>query len=158
MEFSILGTENLARTLLMYISNTPSPKSVYFQTLICNSRQFSRTVINHNLQYSVFSVRHEARHLNSTDFFLLINTGAAFASPFLKDDPVLDLIDEKILGRMPGKPAPGGWCIGGNENDTCMEWGDAEVLRPGSGAKRLEKLFLDILSNGTFGSDQCVSM
>ncbi|KAL8104799.1 beta-glucuronosyltransferase GlcAT14A-like [Apium graveolens] len=158
IEFSILGTENLARTLLMYISNSPSPKSVYFQTLICNSRQFSRTVINHNLQYSVLSVRHEAQLLNSTDFFLLINAGAAFASPFLKDDPVLDLIDEKILGRMPGKPAPGGWCIGGNEHDTCMEWGDAEVLRPGSGARRLEKLFLDILSNGTFRSDQCVYM
>lgn len=158
IEFCILGTENLARTLLMYITNTPSPKSVYFQTLICNSQQFSRTVINHNLRYSAFSVQHEARYLNSSDLFHLTNSGAAFASPFLKDDPVLDLIDKKILGRMPGKPAPGGWCVGGNRNDTCVEWGNAEILRPGPGARRLEKLFLGTLSNGTFRSDQCVSM
>ncbi|KAK1379684.1 beta-glucuronosyltransferase GlcAT14A [Heracleum sosnowskyi] len=158
IEFCIFGTENLARTLLMYISNTPLPKSVYFQTLICNSRQFSRTVINHNLQYSAFSATRETRHLNSTDFLHLVNSGAAFSSPFPQDDPVLDLIDEKILGRMPGKPTPGGWCVGGIENDTCVEWGHAEVLRPGPGARRLEKLFLDILSNGTFKSDQCVLM
>ncbi|WOH12667.1 hypothetical protein DCAR_0832174 [Daucus carota subsp. sativus] len=158
IEFCILGTENLARTLLMYISNTPSPQSVYFQTLICNSQQFSRTVINHNLQYSALGVRNEPRHLNSTDLHHLIDSGAAFASPFLPDDPVLDLIDEKILGRVPGKPAPGGWCVGGNGNDTCLEWGNAEVLRPGPGARRLERLFLDLLSNGTLGSDQCVLM
>lgn len=156
MEFCIFGTENFARTLLMYLSNTPSSQSVYFPTLICNSKQFNRTIINHNLQYSAFDTRQEPRPLNSSDFIDLIQSGAAFASPFLVDDPVLDRIDNEILGRVPENPTPGGWCLGESRNDTCAEWGDAEVLRPGPGARKLEKGIIELLSNGTFQSCQCV--
>ncbi|KAL1823688.1 hypothetical protein ACET3Z_010466 [Daucus carota] len=46
--------------------------------------------------------------LNSSDLDDLFDTGAAFASPFLPNDPVLDIIDQNVLGRDPGKPTPGG--------------------------------------------------
>lgn len=156
LEFCIFGTENFPRTLLMYLSNSLSAQSVYFPTLICNSKQFRRTIINHNLQHAALDDRQEPRPLNSSDLDDLFNTGAAFASPFLPDDPVLDLIDQKILGRDPGKPAPGGWCLGESEDDICTEWGDAEVLRPGPGAKKLERNIIQLLSDGAYKSHQCV--
>lgn len=156
LEFCIFGTENFPRTLLMYLSNSLSAQSVYFPTLICNSKQFRRTVVNHNLQHAVLDDKQEPHPLNSSDLDDLFNTGAAFASPFLPDDPVLDLIDQKILGRDPGKPAPGGWCLGESEDDICTEWGDAEVLRPGPGAKKLERSIVQLLSDGAYKSHQCV--
>lgn len=152
-----MGTENLPRTLLMYLSNTPSSASVYFPTLLCNSQQFKRKVINHSLKYSSFDDKKQPRHLKSEDFDNLIASGAAFGSPFLPDDPVLDRIDKEILSRSSGKPVPGGWCLGEFElNNTCDVWGDANVLRPGPGARRLENFAIELLSNGTFGSHQCV--
>ncbi|KAL6971154.1 hypothetical protein U1Q18_030834 [Sarracenia purpurea var. burkii] len=154
IDFCIVGTENLPRTLLMYLSNTPSSASVYFPTLLCNSQQFNRTIINHGLQYASFDDKQEARPLKSPDFHDLIQSRAAFASPFLQDDPVLDRIDREILSRTPGKPVPGGWCLG-ESNNSCDVWGDADILRPGPGARRLEKLIVTLLSNGTFWSHQC---
>lgn len=156
IEFAILGTDNFPRTFLMYLSNTPSSSSIYFPTLLCNSNKFNRTIINHSLHYASFDVDHRAHPLKSSDFENLINSGAAFASPFIPDDPVLDHIDREILGRSSGKPVPGGWCLGESENDTCSVWGDARILRPGQGSKRLERLFIDLLSNGTFHSHQCL--
>uniref|UniRef100_A0A5B7C349 Putative xylosyltransferase 1 n=1 Tax=Davidia involucrata TaxID=16924 RepID=A0A5B7C349_DAVIN len=156
IEFCILGTDNLPRTLLMYLANVPSSLSVYFPTILCNSQQFNRTTVNHGLQYTSFDTKQEPRPLNSNDFNDLIQSGAAFASPFLPDDPVLDRIDQEILGHSPGKPLPGGWCLGEPENDTCAVWGDADILRPGPGARRLEKCIVELLSNGTFWSRQCV--
>ncbi|KAF5941818.1 hypothetical protein HYC85_019460 [Camellia sinensis] len=156
IEFCILGTDNLPRTLLMYLSNTPSSASVYFPTLLCNSQQFNKTIMNHGLQYASFDTRQEARPLKSKDFHDFIQSGAAFASPFLADDPVLDRIDREILRRIPGKLVPGGWCLGESKNNTCDVWGDADILRPGRGARRLEKLLVKLLSNGTFRSHQCV--
>lgn len=156
IEFAILGTDNLPRTLLMYLSNTPSSSSIYFPTLLCNFPQFYRTIINHSLHYASFNADRQARPLKSSDFDSMTKSGAAFASPFIPDDPVLDLIDRELLGRSSGKPVPGGWCLGESENDTCSVWGDAQILRPGPGAKRLEKFLVDLLSNGTFSSRQCV--
>ncbi|KAG5531151.1 hypothetical protein RHGRI_025941 [Rhododendron griersonianum] len=155
LEFSIVGTENLPRTLLMYLANTPSSASVYFPTLLCNSHEFNKRIINHGLRYASFDEKKEPRHLKSEDFDLLIGSGAAFGSPFLPDDPVLDRIDQEILSRSSGKPVPGGWCIG-ELNNSCDVWGDANVLRPGLGARRLENFFVELLSNGTFWSHQCI--
>lgn len=155
LEFSIVGTENLPRTLLMYLANTPSSASVYFPTLLCNSHEFNKRIINHGLRYASFDEKKEPRHLKSEDFDLLIGSGAAFGSPFLPDDPVLDRIDQEILSRSSGKPVPGGWCLG-ELNNTCDVWGDANVLRPGLGARRLENFFVELLSNGTFQSHQCI--
>ena len=158
MEFCILGADNLPRLLLMYFANTPSSLSNYFPTVLCNSRQFDRTVINQNLLYSVYDNHHinDPRPLNSSDFDDMIHSGAAFAQKFQPDDPVLDLIDQKILGRSPGSVVPGGWCLGEPGNSTCLTWGDANILRPGTGSQRLEKAIVELLSNGTFRSRQCV--
>lgn len=157
VELCILGTENLPRTLLMYLSNSLSSQSVYFPTILCNSPQLNRTVVNHNLQYSAYKTRYEPRALNSDDFNDLVISGSAFASPFLPDDPVLDRIDQELLNRGQGKPVPGGWCLGGgSSDDACSIWGDADVLKPGTGAKRLEQRMVELLSNETFNSHQCI--
>jgi hypothetical protein len=158
IDYCIVGSENLPRTLLMYFSNTPSSQSFYFPTAICNSRSFDKTIINHNLQYSIFDSKHGPAPLNLTHFDDLISCGTAFASPFLPDDPILDRIDREVLGRSPGSLVPGGWCLGQSGNDTCAYWGDANILRPGEGAKRLEERIVDLLQDGKFRSQQCVSV
>ncbi|XP_060212806.1 beta-glucuronosyltransferase GlcAT14B-like [Lycium barbarum] len=154
-EFCILGSDNLPRTLLMYLSNSPSSESVYFPTILCNSQKFNGTTINHNMHYASFNSRSQARRLNSSDFNDLVMSGAAFASPFKADDPVLDKIDHELLHRNRDEPVPGGWCLGDTETNKCSVWGDAEIIRPGSGAKRLEKHFLELFTNGSYLSDQC---
>lgn len=98
----------------------------------------------------------DPRPLGLDDFEKMIESGAAFGTLFSTDDPVLDRIDREVLNRSPGKIAPGGWCLGEGD-DPCTVWGDANVLRPGSGAKRFEKAIVDHLSNGTFRSQQCIS-
>ncbi|CAN1278810.1 Beta-glucuronosyltransferase GlcAT14A [Linum perenne] len=132
IEHCIVGTDNLPRILLMYFSNTMYSITSYFHTVLCNSPQFNRTVINQDLH------------------------GAAFASQFGADDPVLGRIDSDILRRIPGEIVPGGWCLGDPANATCSVWGDANVLRPGKGAARLEKLIVKMLSKGKFRSQQCI--
>ncbi|KAK6145888.1 hypothetical protein DH2020_019757 [Rehmannia glutinosa] len=149
MEFCILGTDNLPRTLLMYLSNTPASASVYFPTVLCNSHQFNRTTINHSLRYASLDSRQKPCLLNSSNFDELIESGAAFASPFSTNDPILDLIDREILQRNPGKTVPGGWCLGDSSENKCAVWGDADVLKPGPGAKRLERRLVLLLSNAT---------
>lgn len=157
MEFCILGEDNLPRLLLMYFANTPSSLSNYFPTVLCNARQFNRTVINQNLLYAFHDGhRNDPRPLNSTDFDAMISSGAVFAQKFQKDDPVLDLIDQKLLGRSPRSVVPGGWCLGEPGNSTCLTWGDAKILRPGTGSRRLEKAIVKLLANGTFRSHQCI--
>lgn len=149
IEFCILGTDNLPRTLLMYLSNTPASTSVYFPTVLCNSRQFNRTTINHSLHYTCFDSRKQPSLLNSSNLEDLIQSGAAFASPFPPNHPILDSIDQELLHRHPDKTVPGGWCLGDSDEDQCSLWGDAEVLKPGPGAKRLERRLVEVLSNET---------
>ncbi|CAI9117914.1 OLC1v1019404C1 [Oldenlandia corymbosa var. corymbosa] len=156
IEFNILGTDNLPRTVLMYLANTPASESVYFPTILCNSRQFNRTTINHSLHYVSLNLRKDPIPLNMSYYNDLVRSGSAFASPFLPNDPILDRIDKKILHRAPEKPVPGGWCLGDPGRDVCKVWGDADVLRPGKGAKRLEKRLVGLLSRETLQSHQCV--
>ncbi|XP_049408355.1 beta-glucuronosyltransferase GlcAT14A [Solanum stenotomum] len=156
IEFCILGTDNLPRTLLMYLSNSPSSASVYFPTILCNSRKYNRTTINHNLRYASFNSRQEVLPLNTSDFNDLVMSGAVFAAPFEANNPILDQIDHELLHHKHDEPVPGGWCLGENEIDKCTVWGDAEVLRPGPGAQRLEKRFVQIFSNDTFRSSRCI--
>ncbi|XP_075512154.1 beta-glucuronosyltransferase GlcAT14A [Primulina tabacum] len=156
LEFCIMGTDNLPRTLLMYLSNTPASNTVYFPTVACNSHQFNRKTINHSFHYAYLDSRHELDFLNSSNFNDLIQSGAAFASPFRENDRILDQIDHEILLRNPGKPVPGGWCLGNSVEDKCDIWGDSDVLKPGVGAKRLERRLVEILSNETARSYRCV--
>lgn len=155
VEYCILGTENLPRTLLMYLSNSLSSQSIYFPTVLCNS-QLNKTVVNHNLLYSAYDTKREPRPLSSDDFDDLVNSGSAFGSMFIRDDPVIDRIDQKLLNRGQGQPVPGGWCLGGSGDEACNIWGDADVLKPGPGAKRLEQRLVELLSNETFSSSQCI--
>lgn len=140
----------------MYFSNTPSALSNYFPTILCNSYQFNKTVINHNLLYANFDTRKKPQPISSDDYDVMIHHGAAFATGFRLDDPMLDRIDRDVLKRGRGKVVPGGWCLGGFGNDTCSVWGDADILRPGPGVRGLEKLMVGLLSNGSFRSHQCI--
>lgn len=142
----------------MYFSNTPSALSNYFPTILCNSHQFNKTIINHNLRYANFDKpsEEEPRRVTSNDFDAMIHSGAAFAAKFQLNDPLLERIDKEILRRGQGDVVPGGWCLGESRNNTCSVWGDADVLRPGPGAKRLEKLIVELLSNGTSISNRCI--
>lgn len=154
VEYSILGTENLPRTLLMYLSNTPSSDSFYFPTILCNSRTFNRTVVNPGLTYASFHPELGTLPLTGSNLGDLVESGAAFGSHFKPDDPVLDSIDKQLLNRGPGmQPVPGGWCLG--NDSTCHVWGDANMLRPGPGASRLERRIVGLLSNGNYRSHQC---
>ncbi|TYI06200.1 hypothetical protein ES332_A10G141400v1 [Gossypium tomentosum] len=91
-----------------------------------------------------------------SEFNAMIQSGDAFATQFKFDDPVLDHIDRKILKRKPGRVVQGGWCLGIPANDTCSVWGDADILRPGKGAKRLERRIVKLLSGDRFRSLQCL--
>ncbi|XP_010245653.1 PREDICTED: beta-glucuronosyltransferase GlcAT14B-like [Nelumbo nucifera] len=157
VEFCVLGSDNLPRILLMYFSNMPSSQANYFQTILCNSPELKKTIVNHNLHHVSWDTppKREPRALSLKDFNEMIQSGAAFGSRFLPDDPVLDRIDEEVLNRTAGKVIPGGWCLGDPKNDSCTVWGDVDVLRPGPGGKRLERRIVELLSSGTFHANQC---
>jgi hypothetical protein len=88
----------------------------YFQTAVCNSPEFNRTVVNHDLHYSISdaSSKNEPRLLSMADTEILTESGAAFGARFPRDDPILH-IDEEILPCLSGEPVTGGWCIGVND-------------------------------------------
>ena len=160
-EYCIVGTNNLPRTMLMYLSNMPLPHRKYFQTVLCNSPRFNRTVVNHDLHFSTWdesSSKNEPHLLTRADTENMTRSSAAFGTGFAKDDPVLDHIDEEILRRLPGQPALGGWCIGaaGDDNSSCSVSGSADVLRPGPAAMKLAKLLAQKLSYPGFYSQQCI--
>ncbi|KAE8718358.1 Hydroxyethylthiazole kinase family protein [Hibiscus syriacus] len=131
IEFCILGTDNLPRTLLMYLANMPYPFPNYFPTILCNTDKFKRTDINHSLQV-------EMPLRQSSSLTIRYST-----------------ISTEFLKRKPGRVVQGGWCVGVPKNDTCSLWGDADILRPGPGAKRLEKRIVGLLSDTRFRSRQC---
>ncbi|EMS56941.1 hypothetical protein TRIUR3_11246 [Triticum urartu] len=157
-EYCIVGTNNLPRTMLMYYTNMPLPHRKYFQTVLCNSPKFNRTVVNHDLHYwaSDGTSKNDPRLLTLTDAENMTASSAAFGTRFAKDDPVLDHIDEEILHRLPGEPAPGGWCIGAGDDNPCSVLGSTDVLRPGPAAMKLAKFLAQRLSYPAFYSRQCV--
>lgn len=157
MEFCVLGSDTLPRILLMYLANTPSSLLSYTPTIVCNSPEFKESTVNHNLQYaSYYTTSNEnPRFLNGSDFQDMLHSGSAFASQFRLNDPILDRIDREILGRSRGSVVPGGWCVG-DTNNTCAVWGDANILRPGPGAERLERRMVELLTNGAFRTRQCL--
>ncbi|XP_057979484.1 beta-glucuronosyltransferase GlcAT14A-like [Malania oleifera] len=161
VEFSILGWDNLPRTLLLFFTNTRFSSKGYFQTLACNSKEFVNTVINSNLRFIAWDnpPQEEPRNLRHSDLKKMLRSGAAFAGKFPHNDPVLDRIDSTILHRGQGTVSPGGWCLGkaGRGRDPCWQWGDANILRPGPAAKRFEKLLLRLLrKNSTLHTNLCI--
>ncbi|XP_068666307.1 beta-glucuronosyltransferase GlcAT14A-like [Aristolochia californica] len=157
VEFCILGIDNLPRILLMYYANTPSAHLNYFHTVLCNSPKFNNTTVNHNMQFVSWDdpPKRDPRTLGLKDLKAMLESGAAFGTQFPENDPALDLIDQELLNRSLGRVVPGGWCLGGDD-DQCTQWGDADVLRPGPGAKRLAKSVVQLFSNGTQRSNHCI--
>ncbi|KAF8395065.1 hypothetical protein HHK36_019005 [Tetracentron sinense] len=160
IDFTILGWDNLPRALLLYFSNLKSSDRGYFQTLACNSKEFSNTVVNSDLRFVAWDnpPGKEPRNLRLSDLNKMLGIGAAFARRFLPNDPALDKIDSVVLRRNQGMIVPGGWCVGrpGKGKDPCQLWGDTNILRPGPAAKRFEKLLLRLMENTTFRSNLCI--
>ncbi|KAJ6821514.1 putative beta-glucuronosyltransferase GlcAT14A-like [Iris pallida] len=159
IEHSILGTDNLPRILLMYYANTASSHKNYFQTLLCNTPEFNRTILNHHLHYATWDTppRQEPRVLGLDDLKNMTESGAAFGTRFSRDDTkVLDRIDLEVLNRRPGNVVPGGWCLGGGSEDPCTVWGNADILRPGPGARNLARAIVQMLSSDGFHSNRCI--
>ncbi|KAH7416581.1 hypothetical protein KP509_14G097600 [Ceratopteris richardii] len=160
IEYCIWGWDNLPRIMLMYYTNFVSSPEGYFHTIICNTNEFSNTTVNHDLHYLKWDTppRQHPRLLTMLNYQEMKRSGAPFARKFSENSPVLDKIDEELLGRKQDYFTPGGWCIGesqDNDTDPCSVVGDTSVIRPGPGAKRLEKLMLNLLSEKNFRSRQC---
>ncbi|KAJ7547283.1 hypothetical protein O6H91_08G078300 [Diphasiastrum complanatum] len=160
VEFCIIGWENLPRTVLMYYTNFVSSPEGYFHTVICNSREFRNTTVNHDLHFIMWDnpPKQHPLSLGIANFENMTESGAPFARKFEKDDPVLDRIDKELLGRREGRLTPGGWCLGSSigGRDPCTVMGDASVLTPGPGARRFGELILNLLSPEKFRHNQCV--
>ncbi|XP_034698238.1 beta-glucuronosyltransferase GlcAT14A [Vitis riparia] len=159
LEFCILGWDNLPRTLLMYFTNVILSDEGYFHSVICNSPEFRNTTVNNDLRYVIWDSppKMEPHFLNVSDYDQTVQSGAAFARQFQKDDPVLNMIDEKILKRGRNRVVPGAWCTGRKSwwMDPCSNWGDANVLRPGPQAKKLEESVTNLLEDSNSQSNQC---
>ncbi|KAF2314339.1 hypothetical protein GH714_025493 [Hevea brasiliensis] len=114
VEYLIWGWDNLPRILLMYYTNFVSSPEGYFHTVICNVPEFAQTAVNHDLHYISWDIppKQHPHTLSLNDTKKMIDSGAAFARKFKRDDPVLDKIDKDLLGRKDGGFTPGGWCSG----------------------------------------------
>ncbi|MED6112925.1 hypothetical protein PIB30_066183 [Stylosanthes scabra] len=106
---------------------------------------------------STLSYSMEPRILNISVYNKMVESGAAFARQFRANDPVLDMIDEKILHRRHNRAIPGAWCSGpkGWWRDPCSQWSNVNVLRPGPQAKKLEESVSELLDNWNLQTNQC---
>ncbi|MBA0766789.1 hypothetical protein Gotri_015795 [Gossypium trilobum] len=159
VDYCIWGWDNLPRTVLMYYANFLSSPEGYFHTVICNAQEFRNTTVNSDLHFISWDnpPKQHPHLLRLADMQRMIDSNAPFARKFPRDDPVLDKIDSEILSRGPDMFTPGGWCVGSGKNgtDPCTVIGNRTVIRPGPGAKRLEKLISSLLSNDNFRPRQC---
>lgn len=144
IEYCVLGWENLPRTLLLYFTNVILPQESYFHSVICNSPDYQNTTVNSDLRYVVWDnpPQMEPHLLNMTDYDNMVKSGVPFARKFSKDDPVLDEIDDKILGRRRYRSVPGAWCTGRNRwwIDPCSQWSNVNIVKPRSQVKRFGQL------------------
>ncbi|XVE85381.1 hypothetical protein DITRI_Ditri17bG0086300 [Diplodiscus trichospermus] len=159
LEFCLFGWDNLPRTLLMYFNNVVLSEESYFHSVICNSPEFKNTTVNSDLRYMIWDSppKMEPHFLNISDYDQMAQSGAAFARQFKEDDPVLDMVDEKILKRGRFRAAPGAWCTGRKSwwMDPCSQWGDVNVLKPGPQAKKFEETITNLLDDWNSQSNQC---
>ncbi|EEF31323.1 beta-glucuronosyltransferase GlcAT14A isoform X2 [Ricinus communis] len=159
LEFCILGWDNLPRTLLMYFNNMILSEEGYFHSVICNAPEFKNTTVNSDLRYMVWDnpPKMEPHFLNISDYDQMVQSGAAFARQFKRNDPILDMVDEKILKRGYNQAAPGAWCTGRRSwwMDPCSQWGDVNVVKPGPQAKRFEDTIRNLLDEWNSQMNQC---
>ncbi|OVA06245.1 Glycosyl transferase [Macleaya cordata] len=159
LEFCVLGWDNLPRTLLMYYTNFLSSPEGYFHTVICNSKDYQNTTVNHDLHYIMWDNPPKQHPITLTlqHFGGMFESGSPFARKFARDDPVLDRIDKELLRRSNGRFTPGGWCMGSSilGRDPCSVYMYPDIIRPSVNSKRLEKLILKLLDPDKFRSKQC---
>lgn len=159
LEFCIWGWDNLPRTLLMYYANFLSSPEGYFHSVICNHKDYQNTTVNHDLHYIRWDnpPKQHPMTLTLKHFDDMVQSGAPFARKFVKDDPVLNKIDEKLLKRSNNRFTPGGWCVGNSAfgKDPCLVYGNPYAVKPSVNSKRLEKLIVKLLDPETFRSKQC---
>ncbi|XP_068664813.1 beta-glucuronosyltransferase GlcAT14B-like [Aristolochia californica] len=155
VEFLVWGWDNLPRTLLMYYTNFVSSPEGYFHTVICNVPEFAATAVNHDMHYIAWDVppQQHPHTLSVNDMEKMIGSSAPFARKFHTNDPVLDRIDSEFLGKKSNNSfTPGGWCSG---KPSCSKVGDITRLRPGAGARRLQRLIDRIYRSSKFQENQC---
>ncbi|KAK7273784.1 hypothetical protein RIF29_14847 [Crotalaria pallida] len=159
LEFCLFGWDNLPRTLLMYFTNVKLSEEGYFHSVICNAPEFKNTTVNGDLRYMIWDnpPKMEPNALNVSVYGQMVESGAAFARQFEADDPVLDMIDGKILQRGRNRVVPGAWCSGRRSwwMDPCSQWGDVNILKPGPQAKKLEESVSVLLDDWSSQTNQC---
>lgn len=143
----------------MYSTNLILAQEVYFHSVICNSPEFRNTTVNSDLRYMVWDdpPKMDPLFLNTLGYEQMIQSGAAFARQFHKNDAVLDMIDEKILKRGRHRAVPGAWCTGRKSwfTDPCSQWGDVNVLKPGRHVKNFKESMNSLLLDWKSQSNQC---
>lgn len=160
VEYTLWGWDNLPRVVLMYYANFLSSPEGYFHTVICNAEEFQNTTVNHDLHFISWDnpPRQHPHFLTVNDYEAMIGSNAPFARKFGRNEPVLDKIDEELLGRSADGFVPGGWLNNeGNTNITAPldSPSNITVLRPGPGAGRLNRLISGLLSAEDFQKTQC---
>ncbi|KAK8529262.1 hypothetical protein V6N13_102196 [Hibiscus sabdariffa] len=143
----------------MYFNNVMLSEESYFQSVICNSPEFKNTTVNGDLRYMTWDnpPKMEPHHLRVSDYDQMVQSGAAFARMFQENDPVLDMVDEKILKRGQKQAAPGAWCTGRNSwwSDPCSQWGEINAMKPGPQAKKFNETVTNLLDVWNSQSNQC---
>lgn len=159
LEYCVLGWDNLPRTLLMYFTNVILSEEGYFHTVVCNSPEFKNTTVNSDLRYMIWDSppKMEPHYLGTSDYDQMVQSGAAFARQFQKNDEVLNRIDEKILKRGRNRATPGAWCTGPRRwlVDPCSRWDDVNILKPGPQAKKFEESMTNLLDDLSSQTNQC---
>ncbi|XP_043699108.1 beta-glucuronosyltransferase GlcAT14A-like [Telopea speciosissima] len=159
LEFCVLGWDNLPRTLLMYFNNVILSQEGYFHSVVCNSPEFQNTTVNTDLRYMIWDnpPKMEPRYLNVTDYDPMVQSGAAFARQFHKNDRVLDMVDDRILMRGSNRAAAGAWCTGKRRwwMDPCSKWGDVNVVKPGPQAERFREVMTGLIDDWSSQSSSC---
>ncbi|KAG0463012.1 hypothetical protein HPP92_021488 [Vanilla planifolia] len=136
IEYCILGWDNLPRSLLLYFTNVISSQESYFQSVLCNNPGLQNTTINSDLRFVEWNSNPpqvEPRFLNKTHFNKMLESGLPFARKFGGNDAVLDMVDEKILGRRSHGVIPGAWCSAKKSwwANPCSRWKNADAVKPG---------------------------
>ncbi|CAI9297572.1 unnamed protein product [Lactuca saligna] len=161
-EYCIMGYENLPRTLLLYYTNFVSSPEGYFQTVICNSKEYKNTTVNHDLHYITWDTppKQHPRLLGPRDYRKMVLSNRPFARKFKHNNGVLDRIDHELLKRShPTHFSHGGWCLKSDDDkhQKCSSFHNDGfgVLKPGAGGRRLKTLLTKLTSNPNFSRHQC---
>ncbi|XP_004489650.1 beta-glucuronosyltransferase GlcAT14B [Cicer arietinum] len=159
VEYCIIGWENLPRILLLYYTNFVSSPEGYFQTLICNSKDYKNTTANSDLHYITWDnpPKQHPKSLGLRDYRKMVLSNRPFARKFKRNDIVLDKIDRELLKRHHGQFSFGGWCSQDGKNRTChaLKFENYGVLKPSLASKKLKNMLSNILSLKKFHKQQC---